>query len=70
MTPGVLDVQGLHLRRYPSRFGGINFGGGLFRDAPEEVAVGENLALAPDEIAVFGVDSELIDIEVVEVGEL
>ncbi|MDT5293173.1 MAG: hypothetical protein QOJ76_53 [Acidobacteriota bacterium] len=69
MTPGVLDVQGLHLRRYPSRFGGINFGGGLFRDAPEEVAVGENLALAPDEIAVFGVDSELMDIEVAEVGE-
>lgn len=68
-TPGVLDVQGLHLRRYPSRFGGINFGGGLFRDAPEEAAVGENLALAPDEIAVFGTDSGLVDIEVVEVGE-
>lgn len=69
MTPGVLDVQGLHLRRYPSRFGGINFGGGLFRDAPEEAAIGENLALAPDEIAVFGVDSELIDIQVVEIGQ-
>jgi hypothetical protein len=69
MTPGVLDVQGLHLRRYPSRFGGINFGGGLFRDAPEEAAVGENLTLAPDEIAIFGVDSELVDIEVVEIGE-
>jgi hypothetical protein len=69
MTPGVLDVQGLHLRRYPSRFGGINFGGGLFRDAPEEAPIGENLTLAPDEIAIFGIDSELIDIEIAEIGE-
>ncbi|HEX8118196.1 MAG TPA: baseplate J/gp47 family protein [Pyrinomonadaceae bacterium] len=68
-TPGVRDVQGLHLRRYPSRFGGINFGGGLFRDAPEEAAVGENLSLAPDEIAVFGTDPALVDVEVVEIGE-
>jgi hypothetical protein len=68
-TAGVLDVQGLHLRRYPSRFGGINFGGGLFRDAPEEAAVGENLSLAPDEIAVFGTDPALVDVEIVEIGE-
>lgn len=66
MLPGVLDVQGLRLRRYPSRFGAINFGGGLFRNAPEEAAVGENLALAPDEIAVLELESELIDVDVVE----
>lgn len=66
MLPGVLDVQGLRLRRYPSRFGAINFDGGLFRNAPEEAAVGENLALAPDEIAVLELESELIDVDVVE----
>jgi hypothetical protein len=69
MIPGVLDVQGLRLRRCPSLFGQINFGGGLFRNTPEEAAVGENLNLAPDEIAIFNSDSTLIDIQVSDISD-
>lgn len=62
---GVVDVQQLHLRRCPALLAGINFGGRQrFQSEVIEAAVGENLALLPDEIAVFKIDSELIDIEV------
>ncbi|WP_428338694.1 baseplate J/gp47 family protein [Mycobacterium sp.] len=61
---GVVDVQNLHLRRCPPAFGGINFSGGFF-DQSVELAVGENLTLGPDEIAIFTVDSTLSDIQVV-----
>lgn len=65
---GVVDVQQLHLRRYPPLMGAITFGrsprfGGEVIEAP----VGENIALRPDEIAVFRVDSPLIDIRVSDV---
>ncbi|KQR77313.1 hypothetical protein ASF98_21435 [Arthrobacter sp. Leaf337] len=63
-VPGVVDVQRLHLRRGPAALGGINFDGGRFGEAAE-LAGGENIELAPDEIALFGYDSPLNDIEVV-----
>lgn len=62
---GVLDVQNLHLRRCPAVFGEITFAGALFRQ-PVEVAVGENVELGPDEIPYFSIDSQLIDLEVLE----
>jgi hypothetical protein len=62
---GVVDVQQLHLRRCPPLFARVSFGGRLrFQGDVIEAAVGENLALPPDEIAVFKVESELIDLEV------
>lgn len=61
----VIDVQSLHLRRCPPLFSGINFGSGQrFQSEVIEAAVGENIPLQPDEIAVFKIDAELIDIEV------
>lgn len=67
-VPGVVDVQQVHLRRYPPVMGAITFGrsprfGGDVIEAP----VGENIALRPEEIAVFRVDSPLIDIQVSDV---
>jgi hypothetical protein len=64
-TPGVTDVQNLHLRRCPTTFGGANLGRALFRQTVE-AAVGENVELAPDEIPFFEIDSKLIDVEVVD----
>jgi hypothetical protein len=62
---GVTDIQGLHLRRCPPRFLGINFGERRqFRNQVIEAAVGENLILTPDEIAIFEIDSQLFDVEV------
>lgn len=61
---GVVDVQNLHLRRCPPGFAGINFAGALFGQSVE-LAVGENLTLGPDEIALFTLDSNLSDIQVV-----
>jgi hypothetical protein len=63
-TPGVLDVQNLHLRRCPPAFSAINFSGARFGQSVE-LGPGENLMLAPDEVAVFTVDSKLSDIQVV-----
>ncbi len=62
---GVLDVQGLHLRRCPPVLSRVTFGGPWkFLADVIEVPVGENIDLSPNEIAVFQIDSELIDIEV------
>lgn len=63
-VPGVVDVQRLHIRRGPPVLGGINFSGGRFGQSAE-LANGENLELAPDEIARFAYDSPLNDVEVV-----
>lgn len=63
--PGVVDVQNLHLRRCPAAFGRVSFGGVPFQSAVVEAPVGENLQMARTEIAVFRLDSELIQIEVV-----
>jgi uncharacterized phage protein gp47/JayE len=62
---GVVDVQQLHLRRNPPRLSTISFGTSeRFQGEVIEAAVGENIDLLPDEIAVFRVDSPLIDLEV------
>jgi hypothetical protein len=62
---GVLDVQQLHLRRFPPLMGATTFGRSpRFNYAVIEIPVGENIALLSDEIAEFQVDSELIDIQV------
>jgi hypothetical protein len=63
-TPGVVDVQRLHLRRCPPAFAGINFGGARFGQSVE-LAMGENLVLSPDEVALFTLDSQLSDIQVI-----
>ena len=53
---GVVDVQNLHLRRYPPAFGSIIFGDReQFQDAVIEADLAANLALSPDEIATFRV---------------
>jgi Baseplate J-like protein len=62
-APGVIDVQNLHLRRCPAAFAEVNFAGALFGRSVE-LAVGENLVLAPDEIAQFALDSTLTDLQV------
>jgi hypothetical protein len=62
---GVVDVQGLHLRRSPPQFAGVTFGNLLaFQGEVIEAAIGENIGLQANEIAVFEVDSNLIQIEV------
>lgn len=60
-TPGVVDVQNLHLRRNPPAFAGISFAGDLFGESVE-LGLGENVTLAPGEVARFAIDSGLIDI--------
>jgi uncharacterized phage protein gp47/JayE len=62
---GVVDVQNLHLRRYPPSFGTIVFGDReQFRGAVIEADLGANLALTSNEIATFRYDSQLIDLQV------
>ena len=64
-TPGVVDIQQLHLRRCPPLFLTVNHGGRQkFQSQIIEAAVGENISLLPNEIAVFEIDSELFDVEV------
>ncbi|MGW2408989.1 baseplate J/gp47 family protein [Streptomyces sp. NPDC001739] len=62
-TAGVVDVQNLRLRRCAPAFGDVSHSGAVFGNA-QELSVGENLLLAPDEIARFAIDSPLIDIQV------
>lgn len=62
---GVIDPQQLHLRRCPPVLAQITFGRSeRFQAQTVEMAVGENLPLLRDEIAIFEVDSRLIDLEV------
>jgi hypothetical protein len=64
-SPGVVDIQRLHLRRCPPHFININFGGRQrFQNEVIELAIGENVSLLPNEIAVFQIDSDLFDVEV------
>lgn len=62
--PGVSDVQDLRLRRYPPTFGRITLGGVPFAADPVEAGPGENLVMGPTEIAVFTLDSALLDLKV------
>jgi hypothetical protein len=62
---GVVDVQNLHLRRYPPIFGSIVFGDREpLQSAVIEADLGANLVLTPNEIATFQYDSQLIDLRV------
>ncbi len=62
---GVVDVQNLHLRRYPPTFGSIVFGDReQFQGAAIEADLGANLSLTSNEIATFQYDSHLIDLRV------
>jgi hypothetical protein len=64
---GVVDVQRLHLRRCPPLLAGVSFGPRQrFRGAVIEAAVGDNIDLLPNEVAVFQVDSDLIEIQVTD----
>lgn len=63
--PGVVDVQNLRLRRCPPGFGRISFGRVRSQADVIEAGPGENLELGATEIAVFTLDSELNDLEVV-----
>jgi uncharacterized phage protein gp47/JayE len=67
--PGVKDVQDLHLRRCPPRFGEVACSpltrfGNEKSIADLEADCGENLTLNSREVAVFAVDSPLLDMEV------
>ncbi|MFJ2089479.1 baseplate J/gp47 family protein [Streptomyces sp. NPDC087901] len=61
---GVVDVQSLRLRRFAPAFGQTYYGGGTYGGS-HELSVGENLDLAPDEIARFSVDTSMADLQVV-----
>jgi hypothetical protein len=63
--PGVVDVQNLRLRRCPPAFGRISFGAVPFQTVIIEAPVGDNLIMGPTEIALFRLDSELVDLQVV-----
>ncbi|MFD2348639.1 hypothetical protein ACFSTC_03385 [Nonomuraea ferruginea] len=62
--PGVSDVQDLRLRRCPPAFGRITLGQVAFAADVVEAGPGESLTMGPTEIAVFTVDSTLLDLEV------
>lgn len=62
---GVVDVQGLHLRRSPPAFGRITFGQVPQQTFEVEAAVGENLAIGPTELAIFPPGGETFDVTVV-----
>ncbi|MFE7509891.1 baseplate J/gp47 family protein [Streptomyces sp. NPDC057540] len=61
---GVVDVQNVRLRRFAPAFGQTSYGGGTYGGS-QELSVGENLDLAPDEIARFSVDTSMADLQVV-----
>ena len=63
--PAVVDVQRLHLRRFPATFGRITFGDAPFIGDVFEAQIGENLVMGPTELAIFSPDSHLHDIEMV-----
>lgn len=62
-APGVIDVQNLHLRRCPPAFDAVVLGDPAFGQSVE-LAIGDNLALLPQEVAQLSIDSQLIDIVV------
>ncbi|MFE6176240.1 baseplate J/gp47 family protein [Streptomyces sp. NPDC056464] len=64
-VPGVVDVQRLHLRRYPPAFGRITFGEVPHQTTVVDAAVGQNLLMGPTELPVFRSDAALHDLELV-----
>ena len=66
-VPGVVDVQGLHLRRCPPQFGRTTYSRRrAFQSDPAEADLSDNIRLAPDEIAAFRFDSPLFDLQIAE----
>ena len=63
--PGVVDVQHMHLRRCPPAFGRITFGAVPFQSAVIEAPAGESLELGPTEVAIFRLDSDLTELDLV-----
>jgi uncharacterized phage protein gp47/JayE len=63
--PGVVDVQNMHLRRCPPAFGRITFGAVPFQSAVIEAPTGDSLALGQTEVAIFRLDSDLTELELV-----
>jgi hypothetical protein len=63
--PGVLDVQGLHLRRSPAAPGRGTVTVAAQQSALAEAAVGENLVMGPTELAVFAAGGEAFDVRLV-----
>lgn len=63
--PGVIDVQQLHLRRYPPAFGRITFGEVFQQTGTVEAGVGQNLTMGPTELPILRGELELTDIELV-----
>ena len=63
--PGVVDVQNMHLRRCPPAFGRITFGAVPFQSAVIEAPAGESLELGPTEVAIFRLDSDLSELDLV-----
>ena len=61
--PAVIDVQRLHLRRFPATFGRITFGEVAHQSGLVEGGMGENLVMGPTELAMFSRDSQLHDVE-------
>ncbi|MFD0277836.1 baseplate J/gp47 family protein [Kitasatospora sp. NPDC127111] len=60
---GVADVRNLRLRRGAPVFGEVGLGSAVFGSAAE-LSAGENLTLAPDEIARFDLAGPLTDLQV------
>jgi uncharacterized phage protein gp47/JayE len=63
--PGVVDVQNMHLRRCPPAFGRISFGAVPFQSTVIEAPAGESLKLGPSEVAIFRLDSDLTELDLV-----
>ena len=62
---GVIDVRQLRLRRCPAQLATVTFGATpRFQAGAIELPTGENIALRPDEIAVFQIDSRLSDLQI------
>jgi hypothetical protein len=62
---GVLDVQELHLRRFPPTFGRITYGAVPYQNVVAEMAVGENLPIGPTELAILPAAGDALDVQVV-----
>jgi hypothetical protein len=55
----------MHQRRCPPAFGRITFGAVPFQSAVIEAPAGESLELGPTEVAIFRLDSDLTELDLV-----
>jgi hypothetical protein len=57
----------MHLRRCPPVFSTVCFGSPQrFQAESIEAPIGENIYLKSNEIAIFKIDSDLIDLEIID----